>query len=229
MVLSDLPYGMTHNDWDIPLPMDELWKAYNRVVKEDGAVVLFCMQPFTSKLIMSNLKAFKYCWIWEKNEVSGFLNAKKQPLRNYEEIAVFYRKQCTYNPQMTKGKWQKKATGSRTTNYGKFNSVVKYNDDYYPRQVLKFPVARREKGHPTQKPVELLEYLIRTYTNEGETVLDNTMGGGSCGVASANTGREFIGIEKDDEYFEMARKKLTAREECIRLLGEGLNELVNGG
>ena len=213
LVLCDLPFGVTQNSWDNNIPFSDLWEQYHRVLKENGAIVLHCQQPFTSKLILSNEKEFKYCWNWHKKQCSGFLNAKKQPLRNCEDIAVFYRKQCTYNPQMRKGKPQLKNTGGKTSNYGKFTYQPHISEMYYPTTVLSFPLQRFKGGHPTQKPVTLLEYLIRTYTNDGEVVLDNCMGSGSTGVACVNTNRRFIGIELDPGYFETARKRIEEAQE----------------
>lgn len=209
MILCDLPYGTTQNKWDNIIPFAPLWEQYNRIIKDNGAIVLNCQQPFTSKLIMSNLKDFKYCWIWYKKQCSGFLNAKKQPLRNCEDIAVFYRKQCTYNPIMRRGKPQLKNTGGSSTNYNKFLEQPHISDSYYPTTLLEIPLPRFKGGHPTQKPVALLEYLIQTYTVEGETVLDNCMGSGSTGVACLNTNRKFIGIELDQNYFEIAQNRLS--------------------
>ena len=208
MVLCDLPFGVTQNKWDKIIPFESLWGEYNRVVKENGAIVLNCQQPFTSKLIMSNLKNFKYCWVWYKKQCSGFLNAKKQPLRNCEDIAVFYRKQCTYNPIMRKGKPQLKNTGGYSSNYNDFTYQPHISEMYYPTTMLEIPLQRFKSGHPTQKPVALLEYLIQTYTNEGETVLDNCMGSGSVGVACINTNRNFIGMELNKHYFKIAEERI---------------------
>ena len=210
LVLCDLPFGVTRNSWDNVIPLEKLWEEYHRVAKENAAFVLNCQQPFTAKLIISNEKEFKYCWCWHKKQCSGFLNAKKQPLRNCEDIAVFYRKQCTYKPQMRKGKPQLKNTGGQTSNYGKFTYQPHISEMYYPTTMIDFPLRRFKGGHPTQKPVELLEYLIRTYTDEGETVLDNCMGSGSTGVACVNTNRRFVGIELDDKYFEIAKQRINA-------------------
>ena len=208
MILCDLPYGTTRNKWDAVIPFDCLWEFYERIIKDNGAIVLTAAQPFTSRLIVSNLNLFKYSWIWDKSQVTGFLNAKKQPLRQHEDICVFYRKQCTYNPLMTIGKKQLKRTGGKSDNYGKYTYMPHYSEWYYPKTILNFPQQRTKGGHPTQKPVELLEYLIKTYTNDGETVLDNTMGSGSTGVACVNTNRNFIGIELDDKYFEIAKQRI---------------------
>ena len=208
MILADLPYGTTRNKWDEVLPFNALWKEYERIIKDNGAIVLHSQQPFTSKLIMSNSKIYKYSWVWSKSQVSGFLNAKKQPLREHEDICVFYKKQCTYNPQMTKGKMQLKNTGGSSSNYNKYEAQPHYSDEYYPKTILDFPLRRFKGGHPTQKPVELAEYLIKTYTNEGETVLDNVMGSGTTGVACKNLNRNFIGMELDEGYFKIATDRI---------------------
>lgn len=208
MILADLPYGTTRNKWDSIIPLEPLWEQYERIIKDNGAIVLHSQQPFTSKLIMSNSKIYKYSWVWSKSQVSGFLNAKKQPLREHEDICVFYKKQCTYNPQMTKGKMQLKNTGGDSSNYNKFEARPHYSDEYYPKTILDFPLRRFKGGHPTQKPVELAEYLIKTYTNEGDTVLDNTMGSGTTGVACVNTNRNFIGMELDETYFNIAKERI---------------------
>lgn len=218
MILTDLPYGMTQNAWDTIIPFDAMWEQFYRVSKIDAAIVLHGMQPFTSKLIISNQKNFKYCWVWDKHLATGFLNAKKQPMRQHEDIAVFYRKQCTYNPQMTKGKMQVKNRGERTSsNYGKYTKMPYKSDTCYPKTIIDAYAKQIIKdGHPTQKPTGLLEYLIKTYTNEGDTVLDACMGSGSTGVACINTGRRFIGIEKDAVWFERAEKRINEawEEKC---------------
>ena len=185
------------------------------IVKENGAVVLFAQMPFTSELIHSNIKNFKYMWIWYKHYCRGFLNAKKQPLRTTENICVFYKKQCTYNPIMRKGELRQKGNSSKQRGcYGKYNPVKTINDKYYPTDILDFAgVPNSELNHPTQKPVDLLEYLIRTYTNENDTILDSCMGSGSTGVACMNTNRKFIGMELDKNYFNIAKKRI---ESCDR-------------
>lgn len=216
MILCDLPYGTTRNKWDSIIPLEPLWEQYKRIIKDNGAIVLHSQQPFTSKLIMSNSKIYKYSWVWSKSQVSGFLNAKKQPLREHEDICVFYKKQCTYNPQMVKGKMQLKNTGGHSGNYNKFEAQPHYSDEYYPKTILDFPLRRFKGGHPTQKPVELAEYLIKTYTNEGETVLDNCMGSGTTGVACMNTNRNFIGIELDEKYFEIAQQRISDAQEKLK-------------
>lgn len=176
---------------------------------------MHCQQPFTTDLIASNRREFKYLWYWDKHQITGFLNAKKQSLRRVEEVAVFYRKQPTYNPQMRKGKPQKKATGKGSNCYGEFTFRPHVCEDYYPTTLLSIAQPRYKGGHPTQKPVALLEYLIKTYTQDGDTVLDNCMGSGSSGVACVNTGRRFIGIEKDPEWFKVAEERI---KECQKIM-----------
>lgn len=212
MVLCDLPYGLTRNAWDVKIPFEALWEQYRRITKPNAAIVLHCQQPFTSELIQSNRAWFKYCWIWSKHQVSGFLNANKQPLRNCEEIAVFYRQQCTYHPQMTKGAMQHQRSKSRSPNYGAYGDQERISDLRYPTTLLDIPRPRFRGEHPTQKPAALLEYLIRTYTNEGDTVLDNCMGSGSTGVACTKTNRDFVGFELDPKWFEIAKKRIEEEE-----------------
>lgn len=213
MILADLPYGTTMNKWDTTIPLDDLWKEYYRVTKENAAIVLFAQSPFDKVLGMSNIKNLRYEWIWEKNVATGFINANRMPLKAHENILVFYKKEHDYYPQFSAGKpYKSKRNGRIDTgeNYGRVN-IPKRTDTLndgkrYPRSVIKFD---RETGkHPTQKPVPLLEYLIKTYTTEGETVLDNTMGSGSTGVAAKNTGRNFIGIEKEQGYFDLAKLRI---------------------
>lgn len=210
LILCDLPYGVTaRNPWDSVIDWKELWSCYGRTAKETSPIVLTATQPFASACVMSKPEWFKYEWIWKKPLGTGFLNAKKQPLRNHEQVLVFYRQQCLYNPQKTPGKPYKVKKGSETMNYGKHDCVVTNNEtgDRYPLTVQEFNYDK-EKLHPTQKPLSLMEYLIKTYTNEGDTVLDNCMGSGTTGIACINTNRNFIGIEKDEKYFELASKRI---------------------
>lgn len=204
MILCDLPYGTTQNNWDSLIPLDLLWSEYNRIIKDNGAIVLTSSGIFTASLILSNVENFKYKMIWEKSKATNFLNAKRQPLRKYEEICVFYKKQPTYNPQMTpglaynKGMRKDQLTGS----YGDFKStLVESAGERYPTDVVYFKTAESEGKvyHPTQKPVELGRYLIKTLTNPGDVVLDNTCGSGSFLVSAVLEGRNFIGIEKNDK------------------------------
>lgn len=214
MILCDLPYGTTQNKWDSVIPLDIIWEQYKRIIKDNGAIALFAQTPFDKVLGVSNLKMLRYEWIWKKETGTGFLNAKKMPLKDHENILVFYKKLPTYNPQMGEGKPYKKRrrTGQVSTNYRKDvvdEIIIASNGERYPLTVLEFPRDRAKSPlHPTQKPVALLEYLIKTYTNEGETILDNCMGSGSTGIACINTNRKFIGIEKDEKYFEIACNRI---------------------
>ena len=215
LVLCDLPYGTTQNKWDSVLPLADLWSEYRRIAKPSAAIVLTAAQPFTSALVMSNTGAFKYQWVWNKSKVTGVLNAKKQPLRNHEDVLVFYQQQPTYNPQGLEACSKRADTGvskgKSSGNYGKITETADGTYEQtatgYPRSVLEI-ASEGKTVHPTQKPVALMEYLVKTYTNEGDTVLDNTMGSGTTGVAAANTGRKFIGIERDPAYFEIARQRI---------------------
>ena len=213
MILCDLPYGTTKNKWDSVIPLNKLWNKYERIIKDNGAIVLFSQMPFSAELVHSNLKLFKYEWIWQKDNGTGFLNAKKMPLKIHENILVFYKKLPLYNPQMRTGfKPYKCKQGRHSTNYGAYEQghITESNGERYPIDIIKF---KKDSGlHPTQKPVELLEYLIKTYTNENETVLDNCMGSGSTGVACVNTNRNFIGYELDEHYFQIAKERLEQHE-----------------
>lgn len=208
MILCDLPYGMTKNNWDMIIPIDLLWNEYQRVIKDNGCIALFGNQPFSSMLVMSNLKMFRYSLVWVKNKFSDFLNAKRKPMKVNEDILIFYKKQPTFNPQYTYDKpyrrWNTQTAVDKQTNYGHHKQNIAESDGKrLPTTVLNFNRIEHP-FHPTQKPVDLLEWLIKTYTNEGEIVLDNCMGSGSCGVACARTNREFIGIELNEEYFAYA-------------------------
>lgn len=225
MILCDPPYGITaRNQWDKVLDLPEMWHQYRRVTKPNAAIVLFTAQPFTTQIISSNPKEFRYDLIWEKNKATGFLNAKKMPLRIHETILVFYRKTPYYNAQKTGGHKPMNAYTKRSdsTNYGasKMNMSGGGSTERYPTSVLKFPIINNdseEKFHPTQKPVGLLEFLIKSYTKEGETVMDNTMGSGSTGIATMNCNRNFIGIEANIEFFEKAKARLEKHEGSLRV------------
>ena len=212
MVCCDMPYGTTKCKWDAVIDLQLMWGHYRRITKPDAAIVLFSQSPFDKVLGVSNLSQLRYEWIWEKPAATGFFNANKMPLKAHENILVFYDKLPTYNPQKTQGHERKvtkrKEIGSEV--YGKGRKLTEYDStERYPRSVQRFSSGTRVKGlHPTQKPVELVEMLIRTYTNEGDTVLDNCMGSGTTGVAATNTGRSFIGIEIDPDYFEIAKGRL---------------------
>jgi len=208
MVMTDPPYATTACKWDSIIPLGPMWEQLKRIIKPNGAIVMTASQPFTSVLVMSNLKMFKYELIWQKESGTGLLNAKKQPLRDHESIVCFYSKQPTYNPQFTEGKPYSCKKGGETDCYNKSGVVVTVNDGKrYPKTIQKF-TRDRNKVHPTQNPAALMEYLIKTYTNDGETVLDFTMGSGTTGVACRNTGRKFIGIELDDKYFKIAKDRI---------------------
>ena len=224
MILCDLPYGTTACKWDTVIPFDPLWDQYKRLIKENGAIVLTASQPFTSALVMSNTGAFKYEWIWEKSKASNFLLARKQPLKAHESVLIFCFGTPLYYPQKTKGKPYsgEKRAGKKGSNSDVVNDVPNpqfrngsADGTRYPRSVQYFATPESEGStfHPTQKPIALLEYLIRTYTNEGETVLDNCMGSGSTGVACVNTNRRFIGIELDEKYYGIARKRIAGTQD----------------
>ena len=213
LILCDPPYGTTDCKWDDVLPFDLLWSEYNRLLKPDGAAVIFSAQPFTTQLVHSNRKAFRYCWYWIKNQPTGFAFARYQPMRRVEDICVFYRKHGTYNPQglraVERPRTRKKRAPQRESIYNTSTLLKEYSTHFenYPKNVLEY---NTERGlHPTQKPVPLLEYLVKTYTNEGDTVLDNCMGSGSTGVAVKRVGgRHFIGIEQNKVYFDIAQKRI---------------------
>lgn len=213
MVLCDLPYGTTACKWDAIIPFESLWTAYRRVCKPNAAVVLTASQPFTSALVMSNPRWFKYDWTWKKPKGTGHLNAKKQPMRDKEDILVFAQAGPNYYPQFTTGRPYKAKPGKSKANgedcYGVYADLREDNEGKrYPKQVLEFPIEERNKLHPTQKPLALMEYLIKTYTNESEIVLDNTMGSGTTCLAAKNLNRRYIGIEKDPGYFAIAQQRL---------------------
>lgn len=212
MVMCDLPYGTTRNKWDSVIPLDALWVEYRRVCR--GPIVLTAQTPFDKVLGASNIGMLKYEWVWRKDAGTGFLNAKRAPLKDHENVLVFYDKPATYNPQMRTGfKPYKIKKGGETSNYNASGIVTtESNGERYPVTVLEFP-RDKDKLHPTQKPVALMEYLIRTYTNQGEIVLDNTMGSGTTGVACINTGRRFIGIEREATYFDVACSRVFEADE----------------
>lgn len=226
MILCDLPYGTTNIEWDDQIAFDPLWEQYERITKINAAIVLFSSYPFTIDLILSNRKMFRYEIIWEKTQAGGFLNANKMPLRAHENILVFYKKLPTYNPIKSKViakdidrvRTHKENRSKHYKNIGP--NIYAEKGERYPTDVIKFSnwngalfgKINNATKHPTQKPVDLLEYLIKTYTNEGELVLDNAMGSGSTGVACINTNRKFIGIELNKDYFEIAKDRLSKNE-----------------
>lgn len=216
MIITDPPYGITQNKWDADIDLELMWKLFDRVLKEDGAIVITAAQPFTSTLILSNIKNFKYEVIWEKTICSGQLNVKKQPLRAHESVCVFYKKQPTYNEQQTKGtpySIDRKADYA-DGNYGKQKANSKENDGFrHARSVIKVPNPRIKEGHPTQKPVPLFEHFIKCFTNDEDIVLDPFMGSGTAAEACVNLNRRFIGIEMDKKYFESAKERTI---KCMR-------------
>lgn len=219
LILCDLPYGVTKNKWDSVIDMKKLWGEYERVIKDNGAIVLFGQDKFSAKLMLSNEKLHRYNLIWEKTTPTGHLNAKKMPLRSHEDLLVFYKKLPTYNPQKTTGHERKVSTAhhkrfsKQTTNYGEHGLTTYDSTERYPKSVLKFATDKQKVAlHPTQKPLALMEYLIATYTNEGETVLDNCAGSGTTGLAAKNLNRNYIMIENDEINYKT----------CIKRVGENI-------
>lgn len=215
MILCDLPYGTTKNKWDSIIPLDKLWEQYSRIIKDNGVVALTAQTPFDKLLGVSNLKMLRYEWIWEKTSATGHLNAKKMPMKAHENILIFYKKLPTYNPQKTFGHERKvskavhKINSKNSTNYGDSVNTTYDSTERYPRDVIKFKTDKQKLAlHPTQKPVALMEYLIKTYTNEEDLVLDSCMGSGTTGVACMNTNRNFIGIELEEKYYNIAKQRI---------------------
>jgi site-specific DNA-methyltransferase (adenine-specific) len=207
MILCDLPYGTTACKWDTIIPFEPLWEQYKRIIKDNGAIVLTASQPFTSALVMSNIEDFKYSWIWNKKQTGNPFLARHQPLKIHEDVLVFNSK--VYKPEMRTGKLRKKGGAKKSLLFGQ-HTTESTNDQYYPVTILDFPNERLNKLHPTQKPVALFEYLIKTYTNEGDTVLDNCAGSGTTAIACINTNRNYILIEKEQEYINIINKRLKA-------------------
>ena len=223
-IICDLPYGTTACAWDSVIELDKLWQQYNRVIKPHGAIVLFGQEPFSTILRMSNLDNWKYDWIWDKKSKQGFLNAKKRPLKQHEIVSVFCYGKPPYYPQMDKrGKVRNKGgynkrRGDGDSCYGKYKNIQTENNDYYPSTILTFSNAvQLDKFHPTQKPVDLLRYLVLTYTNEGDTVLDNCMGSGTTAIACIKERRHFIGFELSKEYFDKAVRRIKAEQAQLTL------------
>ena len=214
MILCDLPYGTTKNKWDSVIDLELLWIQYKRIIKDNGCIALFAQQPFATVLGSSNLKMLKYEWIWQKDNATGFLNSKKMPLKIHENVLIFYKKPPIYNPQMRLGfKPYTCKQGGHSSNYGDYTEghLTKSEGERYPIDIIHFN-RDKNKVHPTQKPIKLCEYLIKTYTNEMDIVLDNCMGSGTTGIACQNTNRHFIGIELDENYFNIAKQRLEENE-----------------
>ena len=216
-IITDIPYGTTRCKWDSVIPFEEMWKRIKEIRKPTTPIVLFGSEPFSSSLRLSNIKEYKYDWKWEKTQATGFFNAKKQPMRCIEDICVFYQKQCLYNPQKTEGHkpvnnyTKYLSTVNKTEVYGKCTKELSGggNTDRFPRQLLTYSSDKQICYlHPTQKPLELMEYLVKTYTNEGDTVLDFTMGSGTTGLACKKLNRNFIGIELNENYFNIAKERI---------------------
>lgn len=214
LILTDPPYGTTACKWDSIIPLEPMWKQLKRIIKKNGAIVMIASQPFTTKLISSNYEMFKYCWVWDKKQHANFASAKYQPLKIHEDVVVFGSGSGSYKPITTKGKNRSK--GGRKEKAGVFGMISgeKYeNNIYYPKSIIEISNAKKTGlVHPTQKPIPLMEYLIKTYTNENETVLDFTMGSGTTGVAACNLNRSFIGIELDPNYFKIATDRINAAD-----------------
>ena len=214
MILCDLPYGTTQCKWDSVIPFDMLWKEYTRIIKDNGAIVLTASQPFTSNLVMSNPKLFRYSLVWEKSKSTGYLNSKKMPMRSHEDILVFYKNLPTYNPQMVDGDPYDKGKAHRPTDvYREQKGEIHVKNETgkrYPRSVQYFKTAESEGKvyHPTQKPISLMEWLVKTYSNEGDMVLDNTIGGGTTAIACIRTNRKYIGIDVSEEYINITNQRI---------------------
>ncbi|MCO0597391.1 site-specific DNA-methyltransferase [Peribacillus butanolivorans] len=224
MILCDLPYGTTRNKWDSVIDLRSLWVQYERIIKDSGAIVLTAQTPFDKVLGASNLQLLRYEWIWEKTQPTGHLNAKKMPMKAHENILVFYKKLPTYNPEKTTGHERKvslakhKANSTKSTNYNDYGLSSYDSTERYPRSIQVFASDKQKEAlHPTQKPVALFEYLIRTYTNEGETVLDNCIGSGTTAVAAIRTNRNFIGFEREHEYVQISNQRIkTIQDDVIK-------------
>ena len=216
LILADLPYGTTNCKWDSVLPLSELWNEYKRIIKPNGAICLFGREPFTSTIVMSNINNYKHKWVWNKKQSGSFQNAKYMPLQIDEDIVVFSKGKCNYYPIMRKGKMRKRGGANETNNAMGENGLTKhfenYSDMYYPVNIYELANPRLNKLHPTEKPIGLIEMLVKTYTNEGDMVLDNTMGSGTTNLACIKLNRKSIGIEKEKQYYDVAVRR--ASEYC---------------
>ena len=228
MILCDLPYGTTACKWDSVIPLDQLWEQYNRIIKDNGAIALFGQEPFSSYLRISNIKNFKYDWYWEKERLTNIAQVKKRPGKTVETISVFYKKQCTYNPQMQKYEGKKRTNKVKNGKLGELvdggtKRVKEYQDTgwRYPTQVLSFQRdILKSNLHPTQKPVALVEFLVKTYSNEGDIVLDSCMGSGTTAIACMNTNRNFIGFELDETYYKLSLERIKNHAQQLGLILE---------
>lgn len=242
LILCDLPYGTLKCTWDVIIPFDKLWTQYERIIKDNGAIVLFGSEPFSSLLRTSNLKLFRYDWIWDKNKAGNFAQSGYQPMKIHETVSVFYKNKSVYNPQKTQlDKPQTRHLGKKSVNRndraeaGGISGGIKYSENYEPDKKLPTSILNFAKDnyksnvhHPSQKPVSICEYFIKTYTNEGDVVLDNCMGSGTTGIAAKNTNRKFIGIEKDDKYFETAVKRINnLQDQLLEKQNSSLSSAVN--
>ena len=222
MILCDLPYGTTQNKWDSLIDLDKLWELYEKIIKNNGIIILTCQTPFDKVLGVSNLKLLKYELIWEKTKSTGYLNARKMPMKSHENILIFYKNLPVYNPQMSIGKSYKNhhKPGDTGDNYGENKNEYSFENQgtRFPKSILKFQSVKSNKqNHPTEKPIELFEYLIKTYTNKNDLVLDNCIGSGTTAIACKNTNRKFIGIEKDEKYYKIACTRIGQTQEIIAL------------
>lgn len=209
MVLTDPPYGITKNEWDKIFPIPEMWEHFNRILKPNGAAVIFCSGIFEACIVYANRENYKYRYVWDKHYKRNFLNANRQPLRQTEDVAVFYRRQCVYNPKMTIGRFREKGGSGGSENYSHYNRQSNKNNIYYPSDILDFAGVEATKAtHPTEKPVLLLEHLIKTYTNPGEIVFDGFAGSGSTCIAALNTGRKFLASEINTDYYNIAVNRI---------------------
>lgn len=232
MILCDLPFGTTQCKWDAIIPFEVLWKQYERVIKSNGAIVLNAQEPFTSLLITSNPKLYRYNWVWEKSKATGYLNSKKMPLKAHEDICIFYKKLPTYNPQMVQGKPYNKGKAHRPTEtYGKQVSTLVKNDTgwRYPRTVQYFKTAESEGKvyHPTQKPISLCEYFIKTYSNKNDIILDNCIGSGTTAIAAKNLERNFIGIDNEKKYYDIAVKRISEYKKPLSINEQVVKNFLN--
>lgn len=224
MILCDLPYGTTACKWDVIIPFDKLWEQYERIIKDNGAIVLTASQPFTTVLINSNIKRFKYCWVWDKKIGANFTLANIQPMKVHEDICVFGYNRIKYNPIKTIGAVNH-GHKVKSNNTPQFTRAIKMRPDTdlsgmkFPKSIIEFPKhSSQQKLHPTEKPVTLFEYLIKTYTNEGETVLDNCMGSGTTAIACINTNRNYIGFEKEEKYFKIIEDRVRNHTQQLKLI-----------